>query len=313
MASWSEFAAAEPDLAAAIRALFQQYGPGMGYLATVRPDGGPRVHPVSPVLTDEGLYCFIVDSPKRHDLERDGRYALHSYPPEDSDDEAYLTGRAHLVTDQATVNHLADALRASPRVDWRLFELSIETAMLRRHGPAGALPLATTLRYPPITLKWLAAGPATSGTSTTRATLTTPTIDPAKPAPTPPPVDADIAPCPPAATAHRAQPTAGSPPAAAARHAEPARLHLRAGVPTVPAGLGRPAHPAPHSSGRPHTPDKGLTRASESEEDRPALSDLSDKDQARTGEDRTRTHEKGGTLQTAGVFLQDLAHATTSA
>jgi hypothetical protein len=160
MASWSEFAAAEPRLAAAIRALLQQYGPGMGYLATVRADGGPRLHPVSPVITDAGLYCFLVDSPKRRDLERDGRYALHSYPPEESDDEAYVAGRAHPVTDLATITHLADALRASPMVDWRLFELHIETAMLRRHGPAGALPLAMTMRHPPITQTW--HDPATS-------------------------------------------------------------------------------------------------------------------------------------------------------
>jgi len=154
MASWSEFAAAEPELAAAVRALLQQYGPGMGYLATVRADGGPRVHPVSPVITDEGLYCFVVSSAKRRDLERDGRYALHSYPPEESDDEAYVTGRAHAVTDRAVITRLAEALRASPMVDWRLFELDITTAMLRRHGPAGALPLAMTLRYPPITRSW---------------------------------------------------------------------------------------------------------------------------------------------------------------
>ena len=154
MASWSEFAAAEPELAAAVRALLQQYGPGMGYLATVRADGGPRVHPVSPVITDEGLYCFLVHSAKRHDLERDGRYALHSYPPEESDDEAYVTGHARPVTDPSVVNHLAEALRASPMVDWRLFEFDITTAMLRRHGPAGALPLAMTLRYPPITRSW---------------------------------------------------------------------------------------------------------------------------------------------------------------
>ena len=156
MASWSEFAAAEPQLAAAIRALLQQYGPGMGYLATVRPDGGPRVHPVSPVLTDDGLYCFLVDSPKRRDLERDGRYALHSYPPEENDDEAYVSGRAVPVRDAVVIDRLADALNASPAVDWRLFELTIDVAMLRRHGPAGALPLATAPRTVPLTRTWRA-------------------------------------------------------------------------------------------------------------------------------------------------------------
>ncbi|GAA2495956.1 hypothetical protein Ahu01nite_031150 [Winogradskya humida] len=180
MASWSDFATAEPELASAIRALLQQYGPGMGYLATVRADGGPRVHPVSPVITDEGLYCFIVNSAKRTDLERDGRYALHTYPPEESDDEAYLTGHAHPVTNPAVITHLADALNASPAVDWRLFELSIDSAMLRRHGPAGALPLAMTLRFPPITLKWQSPTHPSSPSTTTVSLSPTPTR--AKPA-----------------------------------------------------------------------------------------------------------------------------------
>ena len=94
MASWSEFAVAEPRLAAAIQALVTHYGPGLGYLATVRADGGPRVHPVSPVITPDSLYCFVIESPKRRDLDRDGRYALHSFPQETTDDEAYLAGRA---------------------------------------------------------------------------------------------------------------------------------------------------------------------------------------------------------------------------
>src|SRR5512139_1481051 len=118
MVSWSEFAADEPRLADGIRRLLQQYGPGFGYLATVRADGGPRVHPVSPVITDEGLFCFVIDSPKRRDLERDGRYALHSFPAEQSDDEAYLAGRARPVTDPAVVGRLARDLRAAPLVDW---------------------------------------------------------------------------------------------------------------------------------------------------------------------------------------------------
>ncbi len=143
MASWSEFAAAQPRLAAAIRELVHQYGPGLGYLATVRADGGPRVHPVSPVITDDGFYCFLLDTPKRRDLERDGRYALHSYPPEDSDDEAYLSGRVQPVTDPARVSTLATTMRAEPDLNWRLYEFSVDVAMVARrrhgeHGPRGA-------------------------------------------------------------------------------------------------------------------------------------------------------------------------------
>ncbi|TDC77948.1 pyridoxamine 5'-phosphate oxidase [Micromonospora sp. KC606] len=137
MASWSEFAADEPRLADGIRLLLQQYGPGFGYLATVRADGGPRVHPVCPVITDEGLFCFVVDSPKRRDLERDGRYALHSFPPEESDDEAYLAGRAYPVADPAQVARIARTGRAAPEVDWRLFEFDVDVAMLTRRGPGG--------------------------------------------------------------------------------------------------------------------------------------------------------------------------------
>lgn len=140
MASWSEFRIARPRLAAAIRDLVHQYGPGLGYLATVRADGAPRIHPVSPVVTDEGLYCFVIDSPKRHDLDRDGRYALHAFPPEDTDDEAYVAGHARPVTDQARVARLAEALRAEPAVDWRLYEFSVEVAMVARRHDAGGPP-----------------------------------------------------------------------------------------------------------------------------------------------------------------------------
>ncbi len=154
MPSWSDFAAAEPTLAAGIRALLQQYGPGLAYLATVRADGGPRVHPVSPVITDEGLYCFIVDSPKRRDLERDGRYALHSFPPEENDDEAVLTGHAARVRDPRVIARLAQALHASPNIDWRLFELTVESATLRTHGPAGAMPFAVLPIVTPLTRSW---------------------------------------------------------------------------------------------------------------------------------------------------------------
>jgi hypothetical protein len=163
MASWSEFATDAPRLARAIRALMEQYGPGLGYLATVRADGGPRVHPVSPVITEDGLFCFVIDSPKRRDLERDGRYALHSFPPENSDDEAYVAGRARPVTDPARVDAIATGLRAARHVDWRLFEFEVDVAMLARHGHTGAVPLAADPGHRASVQVWLDPGGVGAG------------------------------------------------------------------------------------------------------------------------------------------------------
>jgi hypothetical protein len=128
--AWSDFAVASPRLAADVRALLELYGQCHGYLATVRRDGGPRVHPVAPVIAEGGLFCFVLASPKRQDLERDGRYALHAYPAEHTEDEAYITGRARAVKDDLRRHRLARLHRASPDIDWKLFELDISVAMV---------------------------------------------------------------------------------------------------------------------------------------------------------------------------------------
>ncbi len=78
MVTWKEFAPAEPDLAGAGRALLIQFTVGLAFLATVRRDGAPRLHPVCPVLSGDRLFVLITpESPKRRDLESDGRDALH--------------------------------------------------------------------------------------------------------------------------------------------------------------------------------------------------------------------------------------------
>jgi hypothetical protein len=138
--SWSRFASSSPSLAAEVRSLLEQYGAGFGYLATVRRDGGPRVHPVSPVIADGGLFCFVLASPKRRDLERDGRYALHTYPAESTDDEAYLAGRARPVDDLTRRDRVARLHRAAPDVDWRLFELAIDVAVVTHRTDFQATP-----------------------------------------------------------------------------------------------------------------------------------------------------------------------------
>jgi hypothetical protein len=45
MLRWTEFQRVRPDLAEAGRRLLYQFGVGLAFLATLRADGGPRLHP----------------------------------------------------------------------------------------------------------------------------------------------------------------------------------------------------------------------------------------------------------------------------
>lgn len=143
--NWREFASLRPDLAHAGRQLLYQYGVGLAFMATTRDDGGPRVHPMCPMLTDGDLYALIVPSPKRHDLHRDGRYALHSFPADKNEDAFYLTGRVELILDDDTTKALASQFAMERGISeppaelttWELFSLDIESSLLTRttgHG-----------------------------------------------------------------------------------------------------------------------------------------------------------------------------------
>src|SRR4030088_274120 len=101
-------AAERPELAEAGRALLYQFGVGLAFLGTVRKDGGPRVHPVCPLITADAIYMLVTASYKRQDLHRDPRYALHSYPCPNNEDAFYLAGEAVLVID----DNVLDAVRA---------------------------------------------------------------------------------------------------------------------------------------------------------------------------------------------------------
>ncbi len=135
MATWSEFAATAPEMAARGGRMLAI---PLAYLATVRCSGAPRLHPLSPILTAGRLFIAIQStSPRRFDLARDGRYSLHTLPPElgpDYDEfEFNLTGTATRVTDSATLDLIdeteaARARPAIPRHDW-VFELDIEQAL----------------------------------------------------------------------------------------------------------------------------------------------------------------------------------------
>jgi hypothetical protein len=95
LASWGEIATVMPELMADGERMMAPDGTGVAFLGTVRRDGGPRIHPVAPVLAGGRLHVFVVNlSPKYEDLLRDGRFALHSLPPPAGGEEFYITGRA---------------------------------------------------------------------------------------------------------------------------------------------------------------------------------------------------------------------------
>jgi hypothetical protein len=126
--SWTEFRMQQPDLAAAGRDLLYQFSVGLAFLSTVRRDGGPRLHPICPILTDLGMFALIIPSPKLDDLLRDGRYALHSYPTEDNEDAFYVTGRATRVEDPEIRGSLQrQFIEERPTIDLPASEINRQT------------------------------------------------------------------------------------------------------------------------------------------------------------------------------------------
>ena len=150
--AWKELSAAAPELAETGRALLEQFGPGLAFLATVRSDGAPRLHPVCPVLSGDRLFVLITaDSPKRRDLERDGRYALQSFPqPKPGSDELYIAGTAVLVEDAATRAAIFADAKHRPVPSEIAFELLLERVMHTRWEH----PLTPEMR--PVHRKWRA-------------------------------------------------------------------------------------------------------------------------------------------------------------
>ncbi len=146
MTSWTEFARQDPELAAFGAARFSA---GVAYLGTLRPDGSPRVHPVTPII---GPHLFLFtepNSPKGKDLQRDPRYALHCSVADSNggEGEFYVRGRAALCSDPLLREQAVRASPYTPHERYILFMLSVEFAFMNVYQDDGA-----------ITRRWRAAG-----------------------------------------------------------------------------------------------------------------------------------------------------------
>jgi hypothetical protein len=126
--SWKSLEDQQPELAAFGA---ERLNGNVAYLATVRKDGSPRVHPMTPIIGQGHLFVFMEPtSPKGHDLRRDGRYAIHCSVSDTSgaSGEFIIAGRAHFV-DSSELRALAVRLASyTPADRYILFEFTIESA-----------------------------------------------------------------------------------------------------------------------------------------------------------------------------------------
>jgi hypothetical protein len=128
MATWSEFSADSPEMASFGK---QRLERRIAYLATIRPDGSPRVHPVSPFIAKDHLFVYMEPtSPKGDDLRRDARYAMHSAVEDNSggQGEFLIRGRAVEITDTESRKEAFEQARNmgySPQEKHILFALRI--------------------------------------------------------------------------------------------------------------------------------------------------------------------------------------------
>jgi len=122
MASWSEFEAAAPELAARVRERLDAHGHKT--LATIRADGSPRISGTESRIAEGELWIGSMwRARKALDLRRDPRFAMHSGSDEPAEwnGDAKLAGVAEEITDPELVRrHNGAAAEQGPSHLFRL-------------------------------------------------------------------------------------------------------------------------------------------------------------------------------------------------
>jgi len=128
--SWKEFEEESPELASLG---FEKLNRKIVYLAMIKIDGSPRLHPITPFIENGMLFMFTEpSSPKIRDLRRDGRYALHcSVSREGPLIEFLVSGNAEEISD-LIVRAQAERIAAAPVVNdsYVLFEFQVKRVLV---------------------------------------------------------------------------------------------------------------------------------------------------------------------------------------
>ncbi|MFD0276015.1 pyridoxamine 5'-phosphate oxidase family protein [Kitasatospora sp. NPDC127111] len=127
MATWQDFEHEAPDLAPAVRARFEANKHHV--LATLRKDGSPRVSGTEVEFIGADLTLgSMFGAVKARDLQRDGRFALHAHPGDETMEggDSKVSGRAVEITDQAELAGYEADLPEPPPGPYHAFRLDLE-------------------------------------------------------------------------------------------------------------------------------------------------------------------------------------------
>jgi hypothetical protein len=147
---WSMFAEQAAELAAFGE---ERLRAAPVYLATVRADGLPRVHPVTPIFAAGGMFLFMEPtSPKGRDLRERGGFAMHNAVPDNdgTGGEFWIAGRGVPADDPDLRAEIVVAATYPPDDRYVLFELMVAEARCNGYGDV-VLPSVTRWREAPST------------------------------------------------------------------------------------------------------------------------------------------------------------------
>ena len=132
MTTWTEFAKQAPELAAFGEARFKK---GVAYLGTLREDGCPRVHPVTPIIGEQLFLFMEPTSPNGKASQRDTRYTLHCAVDDSSggSGEFYVRGRGTLTDDPQVRAQAVAASSYAPSDRYILFVFTVEFAFMNTY------------------------------------------------------------------------------------------------------------------------------------------------------------------------------------
>jgi hypothetical protein len=139
--TWKDAYAEAPELATAVRQRFE--ATGLGFLATLRADGSPRISGIEPSFWNEDVWLGMMwDSRKALDLRRDARLSVHaaSIDKQVEAGDARISGRGIEVDDDAIKLALGAALAEKTEFDpnehgpWHLFKVDVEEVYFLKPG-----------------------------------------------------------------------------------------------------------------------------------------------------------------------------------